>query len=207
VSTPASAPDPSLAPADDPHHRLQLPPGAELDPDVRALIDEKLAIESRALAGWGTLKPQGFLRFFAYFETAFDPEQGVLSLVDREILAAVVSATNRCTGCSLVHTRRLGEALEDHSLAQRIALNHRHVPLSPRHRALADYAVRATVTPWEISDADLQSLRDVGLDEEAVFEAIEIVALFNLTNRIASGIASHPDPDFYLPEEATADAR
>jgi uncharacterized peroxidase-related enzyme len=201
VSTIASPQDPTLTPADDPHHRLQLPSGAQLDPEVRALIDEKLAIESRALAGWGALKPQGFLRFFAYFETAFDPEQGVLPLADREILAAVVSATNRCTGCSLVHTQRLGEALGDHPRAQRIALNHRHVPLSPRHHALADYAVKATVTPWEISDADLQSLRDTGLDEEAVFEAIEITALFNLTNRIASAIASHPDPAFYLPEE------
>jgi uncharacterized peroxidase-related enzyme len=197
LMTQTTAGDATRAPEQDPYHRLRVPPTTALTDEVRALIDEKLAIESRALAGWGSVKPAGFLRFFAYFEEAFDPERGSLPLADRELIAAVVSATNRCTGCSLVHTQRLGEALEDHPRAQRIALNHRHVPLSPRQRALADYAVQATVAPWTIEDADLQRLRDVGLDEEAVFEAIEIAALFNFTNRVASAIGSHPDPEFY----------
>jgi len=63
--------------------------------------------------------------------------------------------------------------------------------LSPRERALVDYAVRLTVTPAQMQERDVASLRKNGLDDVAILHACQIVAYFNFVNRLAHGLGVH----------------
>jgi len=112
---------------------------------------------------------------------------------EQELIAVVVSAENRCTYCLLSHTRQLGQLIGDPRRALRIAANYRHVELNSRERALADFAVRLTRASHEIDDGDLVALRDLGLADEEILEAIEVAALFNYTNRVISALGVLPD--------------
>jgi hypothetical protein len=55
-------------------------------------------VERRTLGVWARLKPEGFVRFFSYLDSVFDPEQGRLPVVERRLIATVVSAENRAAG-------------------------------------------------------------------------------------------------------------
>jgi uncharacterized peroxidase-related enzyme len=82
-------------------------------------------------------------------------------------------------------------------LAREVAVNYRHVAaLTPRERALCDFAAKLTVTSHAQSKADLDALAGHGLSHEAILEAIEVVALFNYTNRLASALGLQPDPEY-----------
>jgi uncharacterized peroxidase-related enzyme len=78
-----------------------------------------------------------------------------------------------------------------------VTVNYRHAPgLSPRERALCDFAVALTTAPAERAAADLDGLRAHGLDDAAILEAIEVVAMFNSTNRLAAAMGLQPDPEY-----------
>jgi uncharacterized peroxidase-related enzyme len=75
--------------------------------------------------------------------------------------------------------------------------DHRHAELTPRERALVDFAVRLTREPAAIDDADLARLRAQGLDDAAIWDAGAVAAFFNLSNRMASLADLRPNREFY----------
>ena len=195
---PRTPPDATLrrggAPAE-PHSHLRIPPDEELPEELVRLADQS-GFERMALRAKG-LRAESFLRFLRYVHGLLDPREGQLTRAERELIAVVVSAENRCTLCLLGHTRLLAGLIGDEGRAMRLAINHREVALSPRERALADFAQRLTAAPAEVADADLQRLRDVGLDDEAIFEAIELAAVFNYTSRVAIATGSRVDDSYW----------
>lgn len=128
----------------------------------------------------------------------FDPAYGLLTLAEREFIGVVVSALNACITCLVVHTHRLGELIADHGRARRIAINYRTVGLSAQERAIADYCVKLTEQPGRMEEADIQRLRDVGLTDRKIYFIVELVAVFNLTNRMTSGYGVRPDDEFMV---------
>ncbi|CAH2603181.1 Peroxidase-related enzyme [Rhodovastum atsumiense] len=116
-----------------------------------------------------------------------DPD-GVLSPREREVIALVVSAENRCDACVFAHAAALrgqGAAAE---WVDTVAVNYRRASLTTRERALADYAVKITRAAAEIVPADLDALRQAGVPEAGILEAATVTAYFNLTNRLNSGL-------------------
>lgn len=67
-------------------------------------------------------------------------------------------------------------------------------PLTPRERALLSYAEKLTRTPTDIAGADIQALRDAGLDDRAIHDACAIVSYFAFVNRIADGLGVELEP-------------
>lgn len=120
-----------------------------------------------------------------------------LSDFDRELIAVVVSAQNRCAPCLFVHSALLRELTGDAVLIARLEINDRHVDLSPRHRALADYARKITVAPHEIVPADIDALRAAGLTEREIFDAAAVAAYFNFSNRINNALGIEPDTEAF----------
>ena len=55
-------------------------------------------------------------------------------------------------------------------------------------RALLDYCVRLTQTPWEITSADIDTLREHGFDDEAIHDAVQVAAYFAYINRVCDGL-------------------
>jgi uncharacterized peroxidase-related enzyme len=63
---------------------------------------------------------------------------------------------------------------------------------------MLDYAVKITVNPVECNEADIERLRSVGFSDEAIFDIIEIAAMYNFTNRIASATGMLPNREYHM---------
>jgi uncharacterized peroxidase-related enzyme len=179
----------------EPYHRLSAE-GLTYPERLRELVESRG--ENQTLSVWAALDPAGFKRLFDFIDPHFAPENGVLPVPERRLVAVVVSAENRCTGCILLNERRFAAEIGDAERARRISINYRSVQLSRRERAIADFAVRMTQAPYTVDNAAIEDLRTVGLQEKEIMEVIQIGALVNMTNRLSTAIGSRPDPDFFL---------
>ena len=111
-----------------------------------------------------------------------------LSPGQAEGIAIVVSATNGCGYCVAHHGPKLAAALGDEPLARAVARDYREANLPARDRVLFDYAVALSCEPSERTEEDVERLREYGFDDDAILKATEIVALYNLVNRVVSGL-------------------
>ena len=180
--------------------RLRVPDLEELPPTLRAQIDSITTqlgytphwIRAFALGGAHAA------RFNEYLLPLLDPANGLLPYADREILATVTSAENGCSYCRLNHAGSLGEALGDRKLGTRVAIDYREVrELSERHRTLARFASKLALHPREVTDADVEELRDLGLDDEQIFEAVQVISVFAAANRFSIFLQVTPDDEFF----------
>lgn len=84
-----------------------------------------------------------------------------------------------------------GSALSNESgepgLAEAVASG-RFDLLALRMRALCRYALKLTVTPWQVRESDLTPLRELDLSDRDIVDANQVVAYFNYVNRIADGL-------------------
>ncbi len=177
-----------------PISRLDVPAASDLPDAARALVD---AHHQENWIQALSLNPDTARRFAAYFGDLFASTGRRLPLRERELIAVIVSATNGCGLCEVHHTRALGDVLDDHSRAQRIALDDHLVDLSPRERALAELARKVTLAPRSVGPADFDHLRAVGLTDEDILEAVETSAWFNHTNRIFISLGVVPDEKYF----------
>ena len=137
-----------------------------------------------------------FLAWWRYFNLLVNKE-GYLTLAERELLAVVVSSLNRCTYCAVSHGAALRVLLEDAPTADLVAVNWRQASLSPRQRAMADYAELLTLHPERVGQQDLEPLREVGLDDHEIVELVQIVGMFNMTNRVSSALGMVPNEEYF----------
>ncbi|MEO1720078.1 MAG: peroxidase-related enzyme [Pseudomonadota bacterium] len=139
-------------------------------------------------------EPDRLALFQGYVNRLMRSDDCRLSGIERELVALIVSLENRCPPCIITHAG----ALKAHGMAPQtidfVLANWRHAPLNPRERALAEYASDLTVSPQLIEAEDLEPLREAGLDELDILETAQIVAIFNATNRLNSGLGIAVDP-------------
>ena len=74
--------------------------------------------------------------------------------------------------------------------------DYRRAPLDARLRALCDFAVDLTLEPAAVGEAEIDRLRGHGLSDEAIHDAIQVIAFFNYINRIAEAVGIGPEPDW-----------
>ena len=116
---------------------------------------------------------------------------------EREVIATVVSGENRCAYCHTNHANKLGKVAGDWSFGQRVAIDHTQVAeLTERERALGDLAVLVNNHPQQIRDEHFAGLRELGLDDHLILEAISIAAFIGATNRIGIALAVPPNPEY-----------
>lgn len=145
-----------------------------------------------------SVNPDTARRFASYFGSLFTSAKTArLPLQERELIAVIVSAENGCGLCEIHHTIALGDLIDDHARARRIALDHHLAPLSDREHAIAAFALKVTREPKSIEAADFEALRAVGLDDADIVEAVETSAWFNHTNRIFITLGVIPDAKFF----------
>ena len=177
---------------------LETPEPADAPPDARAMFEAVTAARGflpnvhRAFA----LNPEHYVQAFTYLGTLMADQGGHLTRADKELMAVVVSAENRCVYCIASHGAALAAATGDRGLARHVATNYRHVALDPRRRALCDFAARLAREPWGMQEGDVDALRHHGLSDQAILEAIEVVAFFSYTNRLASAMGLAPDAEY-----------
>jgi uncharacterized peroxidase-related enzyme len=69
-----------------------------------------------------------------------------------------------------------------------VLADYRSAPISEQLRAMLAFLEKLTLTPQEVTPADVAPLRAAGLSDEAIADAIHVCANFNLINRIADAL-------------------
>jgi uncharacterized peroxidase-related enzyme len=107
-----------------------------------------------------------------------------------------VSSQNRCFYCITAHgngVRQLGTPV----LGEMMVQNYRAARLSKRQRAMLDFAVKLTVTPWEVEEEDREKLRRAGFTNRDIFDIASVAAFYNMTNRLASATDMRPNSVYH----------
>jgi uncharacterized peroxidase-related enzyme len=142
-------------------------------------------------------RPEEFRAFFAYHDALMEKEGG-LSKAEREMIVVATSAANRCLYCVVAHGAILRIRAKDAYLADQITTNYARAPITPRQRAMVDFAMRVALESARVDEADFDALRAHGLTDEDIWDVGAIVALFALSNRLANLLALQPNDEFYL---------
>lgn len=137
-----------------------------------------------------------FQAWWNYFNLLLNKE-GYLTNAERELLAVVVSGLNRCTYCAVSHGAALRFYTEDEVTSDLVGVNWRQAGLPEREAALAEYAEKLTLHPADVTPADLEPLRAVGLDDHQLLEAIQVIGMFNMTNRVSTALAMVPNTEYH----------
>ncbi len=147
-------------------------------------------------------RPAEWRAFFAYHDALMMPETvgrtSGLSKGDREMIVTATSAANHCLYCVVAHGAILRIYEKKPLVADQVAVNHRKADISPRQRAMLDFALKVCQHSDQIEDADFEALRAHGLDDEDAWDIAAITAFFGLSNRMASFSGMMPNPEFYL---------
>lgn len=142
------------------------------------------------------LNGEQFLAWWKYFNLLVNKE-GHLSNAERELIAVVVSGLNGCTYCAVSHGAALREYSKDPVTSDLVGTNWRQANLPPRERAIAEYADLLTRHPQEMGPQHLQPLREVGLDDHQIMEAVQVIGMFNMTNRVSSALGFVPNEEYH----------
>lgn len=120
-----------------------------------------------------------------------------LSKLEREMIAVVVSAVNRCFYCLTAHGAAVRQLSGDPMLGEMLVMNWRVADLPHRHRAMLGFAEKMTKSSAEVAEYDREALRDAGFSERDIWDIINVAAFFNMTNRVASATDMRPNDDYH----------
>jgi uncharacterized peroxidase-related enzyme len=176
---------------------LRVPAREELPAEVLAVWDaslERLGFVPNVLRAFA-LRPAHLLAWTAHYDELMKGE-AELTRAEREMIAVVVSVANDCAYCIAAHSAALRKLTRDPALADQIAADHRTADITGRMKAALDYSLKLTRTPQLMVEADTQGLRDEGWADESVMDIAEVAAMFNFSNRLASGLGWVPNPEY-----------
>ena len=143
-------------------------------------------------------RPAEWRAFFAYHDALMLKEDGQLTKGEREMIVTATSSANHCLYCVVAHGAILRIYEKKPLVADQVAVNYRKADISPRQRAILDFAMKVCLHSDQIDDSDFAALQAHGLDDEDAWDIAAITAFFGLSNRIASFSGMMPNPEFYL---------
>ena len=143
-------------------------------------------------------RPAEWRAFFAYHDALMLKEEGSLTKGEREMIVTATSAANQCLYCVVAHGAILRIYEKQPQLADQVAVNYRKADITPRQRAMLDFAMKVCLHSHEVEDADFTALHAHGFDDEDIWDIAAITAFFGLSNRMASFSNMQPNPEFYL---------
>lgn len=183
-----------------PLSKFPVPELKDLPEDIRTTI---LAVQEKAgfvpnvfltLAH----RPAEFRAFFAYHDALMLKETGSLTKADREIIVTATSAKNHCLYCVVAHGALLRIYAKNPLVADQVAVNHLKADITPRQKAMLDFAIKVCLDSASVTEEDYAQLRTHGFDDEDIWDIAGITAFFGLSNRMANVISMRPNPEFFL---------
>ena len=185
--------------------RYPAPELANVPDDIRARIlevQEKAGFVPNVFLALAR-RPAEWRAFFAYHDALMVKEEsgnpnGSLTKGEREMIVTATSAANKCLYCVVAHGAILRIYEKKALLADQVAVNYRKADITPRQRAMLDFAMKVCLRSDQIEDADFDALYPHGFDDEDAWDIAAITAFFGLSNRMASFSNMQPNPEFYL---------
>ena len=182
-----------------PISRFPVPDLNELPEDIRERI---LAVQEKSgfvpnvflvLAH----RPDEFRAFFAYHDALMEKESG-LTKGEREMIVVATSGLNQCIYCVVAHGAILRLREKSPHLADQIATNYLKAEITPRQKAMLDFAVKVSVESHEVNNFDFEEMRQHGFSDEDIWDTGAVSAFFSLSNRMADLTSMRPNAEFYL---------
>ena len=183
-----------------PISRYPVPALEALPEDIRTRI-----LEVQAKAGFVpnvflalAHRPAEWRAFVAYHDALMLKEGGGLTKGDREMIVVATSAANECLYCVVAHGAILRIYEKKPLVADQVATNYRKADITPRQRAMLDFALKVCQRSHEIEEADFAALRAHGFSDEDAWDIAAITGFFGLSNRLANTVGMRPNDEFYL---------
>ena len=184
--------------------RYPAPDLNELPDDIKAKVlevQEKAGFVPNVFLAFAR-RPAEWRAFFAYHDALMVPESvgrtSNLTKGDREMIVTATSAANNCLYCVVAHGAILRIYEKKPLVADQVAINYRKADITPRQRAMLDFAMKVCLHSDTVEDADFTTLHAHGFDDEDIWDIAGITAFFGLSNRMANLTSMMPNPEFYM---------
>ena len=182
-----------------PVSRFPVPEIKDMPEDIRNVI---LAVQEKsgfvpnvflALAH----RPDEFRAFFAYHDALMEKQSG-RTKAEREMIVVATSAGNQCQYCVVAHGAILRIRGKNPLIADQVATNYRKADITPRQRAMLDFAMKVSQSAQTVGDADLALLAEHGFSDEDIWDIGAVSAFFGLSNRFANMVNLRPNDEFFM---------
>src|SRR5213596_3996913 len=170
-----------------PFSRFPVPELDALPEDIRARIvavHDKAGFIPNVFLAWA-YRPAEFRAFFAYHDALMEKDSG-LSKAEREMIVVATSSANQCHYCVIAHGAILRIRAKNPQIADQIAVNYRKADITPRQRAMLDFAMKVSQAANTVSEADFAEIAGHGFSDDDIWDIAAIAAFFALSNRLAN---------------------
>ena len=185
--------------SDKPVSRFPVPTLEDLPEDMRVrllAVQEKSGFVPNVFLALAH-RPDEFRAFFAYHDALMEKEGG-LSKAEREMIVVATSGANNCQYCVVAHGAILRIRAKNPHVADQVAINYRKADITPRQKAMLDFALKVALEAATVGEADFAALRAHGFSDEDIWDIGAIAAFFALSNRMANLTDMRPNDEFYL---------
>jgi uncharacterized peroxidase-related enzyme len=183
---------------DSPISRFPTPDLADLPQDIReriAAVQDKSGFVPNVFLALAR-RPDEFRAFFAYHDALME-KPGTLSKAEREMIVVATSGVNQCQYCVVAHGAILRIRAKNPLIADQVAINHRKADLTPRQKAMLDFAVKVAERSHTIDDKDYEELESHGFSDDDAWDIAAIAAMFAMSNRLANAFSIRPNDEFF----------
>jgi uncharacterized peroxidase-related enzyme len=114
------------------------------------------------------------------------------------MIVVATSAANQCQYCVVAHGAILRVRAKNPLIADQVAANYRKADLTPKQKAMLDFAMKVSLQAYEVGDADFAALRAIGFSDEDIWDIAAVSAFFAMSNRMANFTSMRPNDEFYM---------
>lgn len=142
-------------------------------------------------------RPDEFRAFMAYHDALMEKPSN-LTIAEREMIVVATSTVNQCQYCVIAHGAILRIRAKDPYIADQVSLNFRKADITPRQKAMLEFATKVSARAYEVGEADFDALKEHGFTEEDIWDMAAITAFFGMSNRLANVTNMRPNDEFYM---------
>ena len=179
--------------------RYPVPELNDLPDDIRELIEtvqEKSGFVPNVFLALAH-RPAEFRAFFAYHDALMEKDEG-LTKAEREMIVVATSGLNQCQYCVVAHGAILRIRAKDPLIADQVAINYGKSDITPRQKAMLDFAAKVCKEAESVDDSDYTLLREHGFSDDDIWDIGAITAFFGLSNRMVNVADIRPNDEFYM---------
>src|SRR5437899_5683458 len=126
-------------------------------------------------------RPDEFRAFFADHDALMEKDGG-LTKAEREMIVVATSSANQCQYCVIAHGAILRIRAKNPQIADQIAVNYRKADITPRQRAMLDFAMKVSTEAHKISERDFTDIAGHGFRDDDNWDIAAVSAFVALSN-------------------------
>ena len=181
-----------------PISRFPVPALAEMPDDIRErllVVQEKSGFIPNVFLVLAH-RPEEFRAFLAYHDALMEKPRN-LTKAEREMIVVATSNINQCQYCVVAHGAILRVRAKNPLVADQVAVNYRKADITPRQKAMIDFAMKVSLAAYSVGEDDFAVLSNHGFDQEDVWDIAAISSFFGMSNRLANVTSMRPNEEFY----------